>query len=269
MRAKIGASSALSIFNPKIHCAFSTPSEKIHNISSPSIVLETFLRLANHASARSLIMAKRRLETDEQKLTARDQPPKAKKHKKKHEALPVVNSFVSDRAATSAANASTENAEAGRGESLPDREIGERFEDLKEAVMEEVQWQNGTSESNGQMIEEHILQESVPISQTKKKRKHKHKHMERSQGQNGSGKEDDQAQGNLVVGKIASRSTEGQDKRKHKHRDKDRQRHKRRLRQDDLKDVLGKQRGQSAWRFSEPVGGHLGDLDPVFSHDEK
>ena len=212
-------------------------------------------------------MAKRRLETEEQKLPARDQHPKAKKHKKKHEALPVVDNLVTDKAATFAANGSTENAEAGREENLPDREISKRFEELKEAVMEEAQIQNGTSEANRQMIEEHILQESVPISRTKRKRKHKRK--EGSRGENGVGKEDDQAKGDLVVAKSASRGTEGQDKRKHKHKDKDRQRQKRRLRQDDTKEVLERKKGQSAWRFSEPVGGHLGDLDPVFSHDEK
>ena len=212
-------------------------------------------------------MAKRRLETEEQKLPARDQPPKAKKRKKKHEALPVVDNPVTDRVATSAANKSKENAEAEREESLSEGEIIEPVEGLKKAVTEEEQRQNGPSEDNRQMIEEHILQESVPVSQTKRKRKRKRK--EGSRGENGVGKEDDQAQGNLVVAKSASRSTEGQNKRKHKHKDKDRQRQKRRLRQDDAKDVLERKKGQSAWRFSEPVGGHLGDLDPVFSHDEK
>lgn len=212
-------------------------------------------------------MAKRKLETAEQKLPARDQPQKAKKHKKNHEALPVVDNFVIDRAAKSTAKGSTESAEAEGEKTVYGREIIERFEELKRAVMEEVQRQDGTSEDNGQMIKEYILQESAPISQTKKRRKHKHK--EGSRGEIGSGKKDDQAQGNLVVGKIALRSTEGQDKRKHKHRDKDKQRQKRGLRLDDVKDVLGKKKGQSAWRVSEPVAGHLGDLDPVFSHDEK
>ncbi len=210
-------------------------------------------------------MAKRKLETEEQKLPARDQPRKAKKHKKNHEALPVVDNFVTDMAANATANGSTESAEAEKF--VPDHEIIERFEELKRAVMEEVQRQDRTSEDNGQMLEEYILQENAPINQTKKRRKHKHK--EGSRGENGSGKKDDQAQGNLAVGKIASRSAEGQDKIKHKHRDKDRQRQKRRLRQDDINDVLGKKKGQSAWRVSEPVAGHLGDLDPVFSHDEK
>lgn len=211
-------------------------------------------------------MAKRTLETEEQKFPAHDQPRKAKKHKKNHESLAVVDNFVTDRAATSTANASTESAEAEGEKTVLDREIVERFEELKRAVMEEVQKQNGTSEDNRQMIEEHILEESAPISQTKKRRKHKH--MQGSRGEHGSGKEDDQAQANLVVGKIASRSTEGQDKRKREHRDKDRQRQRRRLRQDDIEDV-GKKKGQSAWRISEPIAGHLGDLDPVFSHDEK
>ena len=212
-------------------------------------------------------MAKRRLETEEQKLPARDQPRKAKKHKKNHEALPVVDNFVIDRAAKFTAKGSTGSVEAEGEKTVYGREIIERFEELKRAVMEEVQRQDGTSEDNGQMIKEYILQESAPISQTKKRRKHKHK--EGLRGENGSGKKDDQAQGNLVVGKIALRSTEGQDKTKHKHRDKDKQRQKRGLRQDDVKDVLGKKKGQSAWRVSEPVAGHLGDLDPVFSHDEK
>ena len=212
-------------------------------------------------------MAKRRLETEEQKLPARDQPRKAKKHKKNHEALPVVDNFVIDRAAKSTAKGSTGSVEAEGEKTVYGREIIERFEELKRAVMEEVQRHDGTAEDNEQMIKEYILQESAPISQTKKRRKHKHK--EGSRGENGSGKKDDQAQGNLVVGKIALRSTEGQDKRKHKYRDKDKQRQKRGLRQDDVKDVLGKKKGQSAWRVSEPVAGHLGDLDPVFSHDEK
>ena len=214
-------------------------------------------------------MAKRKIETEEQKLPARDQPRKAKKHKKNHEAFPVVDNFVTDRPATSTAHESTESAGAEGDDIVYSREITERFEELKRAVMEEVQKQKQKEASggNGQMIEEHILQESAPISQTKKKRKHKHK--EDSRGENGGGKEDDQAQGNLVVGKTAPRSTEGQEKRKHKHRDKDSQRQKRRLRQDDIKDVLGRKKGQSAWRVSEPIAGHLGDLDPVFSHDEK
>ena len=212
-------------------------------------------------------MAKRHLEIEEQKLPARDQPRKAKKHKKNHEALPVVDNFVMDRVAKLAAIRPTESAEAEGEETVSDREIIERFEELKKAVMVEVQRQDGTSEDNGQMTKENILQESAPISQTKKRRKHKHE--EGSRGENESGKKDDQAQGNLVVGKIALRSTEGKDKRRHKHRDKDRQRQKRKLQQDDVKDVLGKKKGQSAWRVSEPVAGHLGDLDPVFSHDEK
>ena len=214
-------------------------------------------------------MAKRKLETEEQKLPARDQPPKAKKHKKKHAVLPVVDNPVTDRVATSAANGSKENAEAEREESLSKGEIIEPVEGLKEAVTEEEQRRNGTSQGNRQMTKEHILQESVPISQNKRKRKRERK--EASRRENGAGKEDDQAQGDLVVAKSALRSTEGQEKRKHKHKhkDKDRQRQKRRLRQDDTKDVLERKKGQSAWRFSEPVGGHLGDLDPVFSHDEK
>ena len=216
-------------------------------------------------------MAKRKIETEEQKLPARDQPRKAKKHKKNHEALPVVDNFVTDRSATSTAHESTERARAEGEDIVYSREITERFEELKRAVMEEVQKQKQkqkeASGEDGQMIEEYILQESAPISQTKKKRKHKHK--EGSRGENGGGKEDDQAQGNLVVGKTATRSTEGQEKRKHKHKDKDSQRQKRKLQQDDIKDVLGRKKGQSAWRVSEPVAGHLGDLDPVFSHDEK
>ena len=230
-------------------------------------MLETFLRFSNYASTRSPIMAKRKLETEEQKLPARDQPPKAKKHKKKHEALPVVDNPVTDRVATSAANGSIENAEAEREESLSEGEIIEPVEGLKKAVTEEEQRRNGTSDHNGQMREEHILQDSVSISQTKRQRKRKRK--EKSRGENVVGKEDDQAQGDVVVAKSASRSTEGQDKRKHKHKDKDRRRQKRKVRQDEMKDVLGKKKDQSAWRFSEPVGGHLGDLDPVFSHDEK
>lgn len=213
-------------------------------------------------------MAKRKLETEEQKLPARDQPRKAKKHKKDNEALPVVDNSVTNRAATSTGHKSTENPKAEGEKTVHDREIIERFEELKRAVSEEVQRQNGISGDNGQMIEERILQESAPISQTKKRKK-KHRHKEGSRGENGGGKENDQAQGNLVVAKIASRSTKGQDKKKHKHRDKDRQRQKRRLRQDDIKDVLGKKKGQSGWRVSEPIAGHLGDLDPVFSHDEK
>ncbi len=212
-------------------------------------------------------MAKRRLETEEQKLFAPDQPREAKKHKKNHEALPVVDNFMTDRDETFAANESTESAKTVGENTIPDREIIERFEELKRAVMEEVQRQNGTWEDNGQMIENQILQQSAPTSQKKKRTKHKHK--EGSRGQSGSGKEDDQAQGDLVVQKIASRRTEEKHRKKHKHRDKDRQRQQRRQRQDDIKDVLGKKKGQSAWRISEPVAGHLGDLDPVFSHDEK
>ena len=212
-------------------------------------------------------MAKRKIETEEQKLPARDQPRKAKKHKKNHEMLPVVDNFVSDRPATSTAHESTESAGAEGEDIIYSRKITERFEELKRAVMEEVQKQKRASGENGQLIEESILQESVPISQTKKKRKHKHK--EGSRGENGDGKEDDQAQGNLVVGEIAPRSTGRQEKRKHKHREKDRQRQKRRLRQDDIKDGLGRKKGQSAWRVSEPIAGHLADLDPVFFHDEK
>ena len=212
-------------------------------------------------------MAKRKLETEEQKLTARDQPRKAKKHKRNHDVLPVVDNYVIDRAETSAANVSTERAKVEGEKTVPDRELIERFEELKRAVMHEVQRQNGTWEDHGQIIEKHILQESAPISQKKKRIKHKHK--EGSRGQNGSGKEDDQAQGNLVVEKIASKSTERQDKKKHKRRDKDKQRQKRRLPQENMKDVLGKKKGQAAWRVSEPIAGHLGDLDPVFSYDEK
>ena len=212
-------------------------------------------------------MAKRKLETEEQKLPARDQPPKAKKHKKKHGAFPIMDNPVTDRVATSAANGLTENAEAEREESLSDGEIIEPVEGLKKAVTEEEQRRNGTSKDNGQIIEEHILQESVPIRQKKRKRKHKHK--EESQGENGAWKEDDQAQEDLVATKFASRSTEVQNKRKQKHKDKDRQRQERSLRQDSTKDVLEKKKGQSAWSFSKPIGGHLGDLDPVFSHDEK
>ena len=266
MRANTGASSALSI--PKNSLRILKLSEDI-NVSSPSIVLNPFLELFNHAPVQPPIMAKRKLETEEQKLPARDQPRKAKKHKKIHEALPRVHNSVMDTAATSTANISTESAEAERDESVYDRGIIERFEELKRAVMKEVQRQDGISEDNGQIIEEHVLQESAPISQTKKRRKHKHR--EGSRGENGSGEKDDQAQGNMIVGTIAPRSTEGRDKKKHKHRDrdKDRDRQKRRLRQDAIKDVLGKKKGQSAWRVSEPVAGHLGDLDPVFSPDEK
>ena len=212
-------------------------------------------------------MAKRKLETEEQKLPARDQPPKAKKHKKKHGAFPVVDNPVTDRVATSAANGSTEDAEAEREQSVSDGEIIEPVEGLKKTATEEEQRQNGTSKSNGQTIEEHILQESVPIRQKKRKRKHKHKEV--SQGENGAWKEDDQVQEGLVATKSASRSTAVQKKRKHKHKDQDRQRQKRSLRQESTKDVLEKKKGQSAWRFSEPIGGYLGDLDSVFSHDEK
>ena len=266
MRAKPGASSALWIVHPKIHCELSNLWGKQHLVSSPSIVLRPCLGLSNPASVRSSVMAKRKLETGEQKLTASNQPQKAKKHKRKHEVLPVVDDFVTDRAPTSAANGSIESAKADGGSTIPNREILERLEELKRTVMEELRRENGTPKDNGQMAEEHVLQESVPMRQKKKKSKHKHK--EGSRGQNKDGDDDDQAQRHMVVEK-ASRSTEGQEEIKHKPRDKDRRRQKRRLHEDDTKDNSGKNRGRSAWGVSEPIAGHLDDLDPVFSHDEK
>ena len=211
-------------------------------------------------------MTKRKLETGEQKLTARDQPQKAKKHKRNHEVLPVVEDFVTDRAVTSAADGSIESAKAEGGNTIPNREILERLEELQRTLMEEVQGEEGTLEANGQMTDKEILQENAPISQ-KKRRKRKHQHKEDSRGRNGNGKDDDQTQRQLVLEK-ASKSTEGQEEKKHKRRHKDGQRQKRRLREDDIKDNSGKKKGQSAWRVSEPIAGHLNDLDPVFSHDE-
>ena len=211
-------------------------------------------------------MTKRKLETGEQKLTAHDRPQKAKKHKRNHKVLPVVDDFVTGRPATSAASGSTQNAKPEGENNIQNREILERLEMLKRTVMEEMQKENGTLEENGQMIEKGILQDSASIREKKKRRKHKHR--EDSHRQNENGKDDGQAQSYTVVGKVP-RSAEGQEERKHKHRDKDRRRQKRRLREDDTKDNSGKNRGRPAWGVSEPIAGHLGDLDPGFSHDEK
>ena len=212
-------------------------------------------------------MTKRKLETGEQKLTARDQPQKAKKHKRNHEVLPVVDDFVTDRHATSAAIGSKKNAKAEGENTTPNREILERLEELKSAIMEEVQREEGTLEAGGHMTDKDILQESAPISQKKKRRRRKHKRKEDSRERYENGKDDDQAQGHLVLEK-APKSTGGQEEKKHKRRHKEGQRQKLRLREDDVKDDSGKKKGQSAWRVSEPIAGHLDDLDPVFSHDE-
>lgn len=180
--------------------------------------------------------------------------------------LSVVEDFVTDRAVTSAADGSTESAKAEEGNTNPNREILERLEELQRTLMEEVQREEGTLEANGQMTDKEILQENAPKSQ-KLRRRRKHKHKEDSRGRNENGKDDDQIQRHLVLEK-ASKSTEGQEEKKHKRRHKDGQRRKRRLHEDEIKDNSGKKKGQSAWRVSEPIAGHLNDLDPVFSHDE-
>ena len=236
-------------------------------LSSPSILLRPLLGLSNQSSVRSPVMAKRKLETGEQKLTAHDQPQKAKKHKRNHEVLPVVDDIVTERHVTPAVSGSIKSAKAEGENTIPNREVVERLEELKRAIMEEVQREEGTLEANGQMTEKGVLQEGAPTSQ-KKKRRRKHKHKEDSRGRNENGKDDDQAQRHLVLEK-ASKSTEGQEEKKHKRRHKDGQGQKWRLREDDIKDNSGKKKGQSAWRVSDPIAGHLGDLDPVFSHDEK
>ena len=211
-------------------------------------------------------MAKRKLDTGEQKLTAPDQSRKAKKHKRNHEVLPVVDDSVADRAVTSLVDECIESAKAGGGDTALSREILERLQELKRTVMEELQSENGTLKNDGQMAEKDNLQDSAPIRQKKKRRKHKQK--EASRGQDENGEDEDKARRHMV-GEKGSMSTEGQEERKHKHKDKDRQRQKRRLREDDLKDNSGKTRDRSAWGVSEPIAGHLGDLDPVFSHDEQ
>ena len=210
-------------------------------------------------------MTKRKLETGDQKLTTHEQPQKAKKHKRNHEVLPILDDSVTDKHATPAASKSIKSTKAEGENTTPNREILERLEILKSTVMEEMQKEDGTLEEIEQMIEKAILQESAPIRQKKKRRKHKYK--EDSQGRNENGKDDDQAQRPLGIEK-ATRSTKGQKEKKHKRRDMDRQRQKRRLREDNIKDNSGK-KGQSSWRVSEPIAGHLNDLDPVFSYDEK
>ena len=211
-------------------------------------------------------MAKRKLETGEQKLSARDQPRKAKKHKRNHEISSVVDDSVADRAVTTLVDECIESAEAEGGDATLNREILERLQELKRTVMEELQSENGTLKNNGQMSEKDNLQESAPIRQKKRRRKHKQK--EASRGQDENGEVEDKARRHMV-GEVVSRSTEGQGDRRHKRKDKDRQRQKRRLREDDLKGKSGKNRGRSGWGVSEPIAGHLGELDPVFSHDEQ
>ena len=235
-------------------------------VISPLIVLISCLGLSDPNLVRSPVMAKRKLDTGEQKLTAPDQSRKAKKHKRNHEALSLVDDSGADRTVTSLVDECIERAKEDGGESTLSREILEGLQELKRTVMEELHSENGAPKNNGQMAEKGNLQDSASIRQKKKRRKHKQKEVSRGQDENG--KDEARARRNMVGEKIL-RGTEGQEEKNHKHKDKDRQRQKRRLREDDLKDISGKTRGLSAWRVSEPVAGHLGDLDPVFSHNEE
>ena len=89
-----------------------------------------------------------------------------------------------------------------------------------------------------------------------KRRKRKKKSKQRGEGS--QGQDSDNNQHKIASGELAAREKSKKERRNEKLEE-----------HNDKADHLHKQGESPAWKVSDPVGGHMLDLDPIFSHDEE
>ena len=258
-----------SIWDPKIPCE--SPRRCTRSTScqwSENLSRHFELDLPLFALCRSPGMAKRKLEISEEAFTIRDQPSKAKKHKKVHKAIPVDAESSCDGGSISAPQRSTNALETQTENAVSTRDLQEQYDKLGKKAMEAVHEEDkiqGDIEKTADMAE--VGKETSGRKAKKEKRKHTHK--ERPLGQHGVETKGEQAMKKLQAKPSKSKITEGKGRMKHKHRVKARQKQTRDNKQNNKKENIDKPREKPAWRLSDPSGGYLVDLDPIFSQDEK